>query len=131
MPKPVTDGSNVADQIRAVASRQPEATALVVTADRIPITYRELVELTADLAAKLRQAGLSAGDRVAVRSVSDAVFVIGLLASFDAGVIAVPLDPALPVTDQQARMATAGARAVLVGASSGRQLGGTQELSPP
>ena len=109
------------DQLSAVAAGQPETTALVVTADRVPITYRELFGLIDRLAAGLRRAGLSAGDRLAVRAPGDPAFVVGLLAALQAGLVAIPLDPALPVAEQQARMATAGARAVLVGGSADPQ----------
>lgn len=105
---------SIADVIAATADRAPQAPALVVTADRIPVSYRTLIRLTDSLAAQLTQAGLRTGDRVAVRAASNAEFVVALLAASRAGLIAVPLDPALPVSDQRARSAAAGARAVLI-----------------
>ncbi|HET9877437.1 MAG TPA: FadD7 family fatty acid--CoA ligase [Mycobacterium sp.] len=113
-------------ELHAVASRQPTATALVVTADRVPISYRNLVRLVEDLAEELLRAGLSQGDRVALRAHSDAAYVVGLFAALHAGMVAVPLDPALPVADQHARVLAAGARAVLVGEPAG-----TGELTLP
>lgn len=106
--------SRVTDLIEAAATRAPDAPALIVTADRIPVTYRDLLRLAGDLAAQLTCAGLAPGDRVALRAGSNAVFVVALLAALRAGLIVVPLDPALPVGDQRARSEAAGARAVLV-----------------
>ncbi|WP_096283659.1 FadD7 family fatty acid--CoA ligase [Mycobacterium ahvazicum] len=111
----LTDESpSIADLVAAAAIREPEATALVVTPDRRPVSYGELVRLVDDLAGQLKDGGLRPGDRIALRSGSNAEFVVGLLAASRAGLIAVPLDPALPVGDQRARSEVAGAGVVLV-----------------
>jgi acyl-CoA synthetase (AMP-forming)/AMP-acid ligase II len=107
----------IADLVQATASRRPEATALVASADRIPISYRDLVGLVDDLAGQLTQGGLQRGDRVALRAQSSAEFVVGLLAASRAGLVVVPLDPALPVAEQRARVTATGARVVLVDAA--------------
>ena len=113
---------SIADLVAAAAIRQPEATALVATPDRAPVSYGELVRLIDDLAKQLKDGGLRPGDRIALRSGSNAEFVVGLLAASRAGLIAVPLDPALPVGDQRARSEVAGAGVVLVdGEGSGDQ----------
>ncbi|MGB9303247.1 MAG: FadD7 family fatty acid--CoA ligase [Mycobacterium sp.] len=104
----------IADLVQATATRLPEASALVVTAERVPVTYRELVGLVDDLAAQLTRAGLRPGDRVALRAASNIEFVVALLAGSRADLVVVPLDPALPVGDQRARSDAAGARVVLV-----------------
>jgi len=104
----------IADLVEAAARRRPDAPALVVTADRVPISYRDLIRLVDDLAGQLKRGGLRPGDRVALRSGSNAEFVIGLLAASRADLIVVPLDPALPVTEQRTRSEAAGARVVLV-----------------
>lgn len=106
--------SRVTDLIEAAATHAPDARALIVTADRVPVTYGELLGLADDLAAQLTRAGLRPGDRVALRAGSNAEFVVALLAALRAGLIVVPLDPALPAGDQRARSEAAGARAVLV-----------------
>lgn len=109
-----TGGARIGDLVEQVARRSPEAPALVVTAERIPLSYRDLLRLVDDLAGQLRRAGLEAGDRVALRSASNAEFVVGLLAASRADLVAVPLDPALPVGEQRTRSEAVGARAVLV-----------------
>lgn len=106
--------SRVTDLIEAAATRAPDSPALIVTADRIPVSYRDLLRLADDLSAQLTGAGLESGDRVALRAGSNAEFVVALLAALQAGLIVVPLDPALPVGDQRARSEAAGARAILV-----------------
>jgi acyl-CoA synthetase (AMP-forming)/AMP-acid ligase II len=108
------ESPSIADLVAAAAIRQPEATALVATPERRPVRYGELVRLVDDLAKQLKEGGLRPGDRIALRSGSNAEFVVGLLAASRAGLIAVPLDPALPVADQRARSEVAGAGVVLV-----------------
>jgi acyl-CoA synthetase (AMP-forming)/AMP-acid ligase II len=106
----------IADLVATTAGRYPEQPALIVTAERHPISYRDLLRLVDDLAGQLTHAGLRAGDRVGLRAPSSAEFVVGLLAASRAGLVVVPLDPALPVAEQHARVTAAGARVVLVDA---------------
>lgn len=107
----------IADLVTVAATRRPEAVALVVTADRVAISYRDVIRLADDLAGQLTRAGLLPGDRVALRSGSNAEFVVTLLAASRADLVVVPLDPALPVSDQRARAEASGARVVLVDGS--------------
>ncbi|MGE2814949.1 FadD7 family fatty acid--CoA ligase [Mycobacterium heidelbergense] len=104
----------IADLVEVAASRRPDAPALVVTAERIPISYRDLTRLVDDLAERLRHAGVTRGDRIALRAASNTEFVVGLLAASRAELVAVPLDPALPAGEQRVRCAAAGAAVVLV-----------------
>ncbi|MEB4209171.1 FadD7 family fatty acid--CoA ligase [Mycobacterium sp. 94-17] len=104
----------IADLVEAAALRAPQARALVVTAERIPVDYRDLIRLVDDLAAQLKSAGLLPGARLALRAGSNAEFVVALLAASRADLVVVPLDPALPGAEQRARSAAVGARAVLV-----------------
>jgi acyl-CoA synthetase (AMP-forming)/AMP-acid ligase II len=104
----------IADLVQVAATRLPDARALVITPDRKPVSYRELVRLVDDLAKQLTRGGLLPGDRVALRAASNAEFVVGLLAASRADLVVVPLDPALPVSEQRARSEAAGARVMLV-----------------
>jgi acyl-CoA synthetase (AMP-forming)/AMP-acid ligase II len=108
------EGTRIADLVAAAAGARPDAPALVVTADRVPVSYRDLIGAVDDVAAQLGRAGLVPGDRIGLRAGSNAEFVVALLAASRAGLIAVPLDPALPVSEQRSRLEAAGARAVLV-----------------
>ncbi|SPM29572.1 FadD7 family fatty acid--CoA ligase [Mycobacterium terramassiliense] len=109
-----TSNHVVVDLVEVAARRRPGAPALVVTPDRLPVSYQDLVRLVDDLSGQLKRNGLRPGDRVALRAGSNAEFVVGLLASLRAELIVVPLDPALPVADQRTRSEAVGARAVLV-----------------
>ena len=120
--RPTTESSSprIADLVRVTATRLPGAPALVVTPDRVPLSYRDLVRLVDDLAVQLTRGGLLPRDRVALRAASNAEFVVGLLAASRADLIVVPLDPALPVSEQCARSEAADARVVLTdGATAG------------
>src|ERR1700761_8679003 len=111
----LTDESpSIADLVAAAAAQAPDAPALVVTADRLPISYRDVVRLVDDLTGQLKQGGLRPGDRVGLRTGSNAEFVVGLLAASRAELIVVPLDPALPPREQGVRSDAAGARTVLI-----------------
>jgi acyl-CoA synthetase (AMP-forming)/AMP-acid ligase II len=110
-----SSSSRMADMLGSAARRHPEATALVVTADRTPISYGSLSRLVDDLAGQLAGGGLRPGDRVGLRAPSGAEFVVGLFGASRAGLVVVPLDPALPVADQQARVQAAGARVAVMG----------------
>ena len=59
--------SRIADLVEVAANRQPGAPALIVTADRVPLSYCDLVRLVDDLAGQLTRGGLLPGDRVALR----------------------------------------------------------------
>ncbi|GJO35437.1 acyl-CoA synthetase [Mycobacterium marinum] len=107
-------GPRLADLVELAAAQLPEATAVIFTADRVAVSYRDLVRLVDDLAGQLTRAGLRPGERVALRSGSNLEFVVALLAASRANLIVVPLDPALPVADQRARAGAAGARVVLI-----------------
>ena len=117
----------IADLVEMAARRSPEAPALVVTSDRIPVSYGDLLRLVDDLAGQLKRGGLLPGDRVALRSGSNGEFVVALLAASRADLIAVPLDPALPVSEQCARSEAAGARVVLVDGVNPGGPGGNDE----
>lgn len=113
----------IVDLLETSATRNADQAALIVTTERIPITYAGLLRLVDNLATQLRRSGLRPHDRAALRAYSNPEFVVGLLAASRAGVIVVPLDPALPVAEQHARMAAAGARVVLVDADDPGEMG--------
>ena len=76
---------------RASASRNPDGDAIRYFGGRI--TGRELDELSDAFALALLGLGLQAGDRVALYLQNVPQFVIGLLATWKAGGIAVPVNP--------------------------------------
>ncbi|OBA84014.1 acyl-CoA synthetase [Mycobacterium sp. 1164966.3] len=102
-----------ADLVQVTAIRSPDAAALVVGTNRIAVSYADLIRVVDDLAGRLQRRGLQPGDRIALRAGSNAEFVVSLLAASRAGMVVVPLDPALPVSDQNTRAEAAGVRVVL------------------
>ncbi|MEU6229083.1 FadD7 family fatty acid--CoA ligase [Streptomyces sp. NPDC047042] len=96
---------------------RPYARALVVTGERVPLSYRGLATLAADVADRLGRAGLRRGDAVGLICANTAEFVVALLGAARAGLVVAPLDPALPASQLVARLRALGARAVLVGPS--------------
>jgi acyl-CoA synthetase (AMP-forming)/AMP-acid ligase II len=94
----------------------PNARALVVTSDRIGVSYRVLARVVDDVAARLRTTGLRPRDAVGVFCANNTVeFVLALLGAARAGLVVAPLDPALPQSQMSARLRGLGARAILVG----------------
>ncbi|AWV48859.1 acyl-CoA synthetase [Mycobacterium leprae Kyoto-2] len=108
------ESPSIASLVEAAAIRNPSAPALVVTDNRIVVSYRDLLRLVDDLTVQLALGGLLPGDRVALCAASNIEFVVGLLAASRAGLIVVPLDPALPVNEQCIRSQAAGVRVTLV-----------------
>ena len=85
------DFSDALTMFRASASRNPDGDIIRYFGGRI--TTRELDELSDAFAAALLHLGLSAGDRVALYLQNVPQFVIGLVATWKAGAIAVPVNP--------------------------------------
>ena len=94
---------------------RPDAPALVVTGDRIRISYGALAALVDGVAARLAGAGRSRGDAVGLVCANTAEFVVALLAAARAGLVVAPLDPSLPRSQMAARLEGLAARAILVG----------------
>lgn len=97
-----------------VAESRPDAAALVVGSECLRVTYDELAGLVAASAHRLAEAGLGAGDRVALRAGNTPEFVVGLLAAARSHLVVVPVDPALSTAETHQRIAETGARVVLV-----------------
>ncbi len=77
--------------------RTPDHLALAVAGGGDRFTYRDLAERADMFARRFGDAGIGAGDRVAILSDNRPEFVVGLLATWKAGADAVPLDPQLDI----------------------------------
>ncbi|MEU4746768.1 amino acid adenylation domain-containing protein, partial [Actinosynnema sp. NPDC023658] len=99
-------------RIAAQAVRRPGATALVHGERRV--SYAELDEESARLAAHLVSLGVGRGDRVVVCAPRGVEYVVGSLAVMRAGAAYAPVDAAFPAARVAQVLATAGAAAVLV-----------------
>jgi acyl-CoA synthetase (AMP-forming)/AMP-acid ligase II len=94
---------------------RPYARALIVTRDRVHLSYRALDTLADGVAARLGATGLRRGDAIGLIGANTAEFVVALLGAARAGVVVAPLDPALPGPELSARLQALGASAALVG----------------
>jgi acyl-CoA synthetase (AMP-forming)/AMP-acid ligase II len=94
---------------------RPDASALIVTGDRHPLSYRTLAALADEVAARLVGAGLRRGDAIGLVCANTAEFVVGLLGAARAGLVVAPVDPALPGAQVSDRIEALGPRAVVVG----------------
>ncbi|MFN8178104.1 MAG: amino acid adenylation domain-containing protein [bacterium] len=86
------------------------------------LSYRELDERAARLAARLRRAGVGPEDRVAVLADRSIEQVVGVVAVAKARAAWVPLDPANPDDRLAAMLERSGARAVLVAGAHRRRV---------
>ncbi|MFG2456755.1 FadD7 family fatty acid--CoA ligase [Streptomyces sp. NPDC048523] len=109
--------TGLVDLLDRQVRERPYARALVVTGERVQLSYRTLASLADDVAALLGGAGLGRGDAVGLICANTAEFVVGLLGAARAGLVTAPLDPALPGSQLSARLRALGARAVLVDSS--------------
>ncbi|MET9408475.1 FadD7 family fatty acid--CoA ligase [Streptomyces sp. NPDC002935] len=107
--------TGLADLLDRQVRERPYARALIVTGDRVHLSYRALAALADDLAARLCATGLRRGDPIGLIGANTAEFVVALLGAARAGLVVVPLDPALPEPELSARLDALGAPAVLVG----------------
>ncbi len=106
----------------AQAVRTPSAVALVCGDERL--TYGELAERSARLAARLRSLGAGPEERVGVCLGRTADLVVGLLAVLRAGAAYVPLDPLYPQERLAGMLGDAGAVALLTERALAGRFGG-------
>ncbi|WP_329268751.1 FadD7 family fatty acid--CoA ligase [Streptomyces sp. NBC_01451] len=109
--------TGLVDLLDRQVRERPYARALVVTGERVHLSYRGLAGLADDVAARLGRTGLRRGDAVGLICANTAEFVVALLGAARAGLVVAPLDPALPASQLDARLRGLGARAALVGPS--------------
>lgn len=107
--------TGLADVLDEGLRERPEARALVIGGDRVPLTYRSLAGLVGRVATRLGAEGLRRGDAVALTGANTVEFVVALLAAARAGLVVAPLDPALPEPEVSARLRALGARVVVAG----------------
>ncbi|HEY9312694.1 amino acid adenylation domain-containing protein [Williamsia sp.] len=86
--------TDVLQLIRQAAARTPDAIA-IISGDSA-LRYGELIDQADQLADRLREQGVRAGDRVALLLPRTPVLAVALLATLAAGAAYVPLDPRFP-----------------------------------
>jgi long-chain acyl-CoA synthetase len=85
--------AHVADLVTRAAARVPNHAAIVDVTSGITLTWAELDGAVSAEAARLRDAGVAAGDRVLVRLGNGAGFCVAVLGALRAGAVAVPFGP--------------------------------------
>ncbi|WP_353107591.1 amino acid adenylation domain-containing protein [Gordonia sp. (in: high G+C Gram-positive bacteria)] len=103
--------STVPSLVARQAMRTPDHIAVVD--QRIRLTYRDLAQQTADLAAKLIDAGVGPESVVAVGMPRSAEMVVTVLAAMASGGAFVPVDPTWPAARRDQVIADAGASVVV------------------
>ncbi|WP_240519170.1 AMP-binding protein [Amycolatopsis antarctica] len=120
-------GGNVAGLVSGAAERRPNAVALIETTGGATLTWAELDARVSAQAEALAAAGLSAGDRVALRLPTSIDFVTALFGVLRAGGVAVPLPPQAPAAELRTLLDHSGARLILGSAPEQRPDGGLPE----
>ncbi len=110
---PPTPGGPLGDLAEHMARTHASNVALVAIATGTRITYEMLADLVDQTAISLSGNGLRRGDVVGLRTANNVEYVVGLLGAARAGLVTVPLDPALPRDEQQTRLKRVGARGAL------------------
>src|SRR4051794_17373426 len=110
------DRSAVGAAFLAVAARRPDAVALRWDVDTAPrsMTYGELSRRTTRLSQRILEE-LAPGDRLALWSANTPEWVITQLAAALAGVVLVPINPALTESETRFILTSSGARLLLAG----------------
>lgn len=96
-----------------LADAAPQSTALIAGDEREQITYAELGQRVSVRAAALTRQGLRPGEVIGIQGRNSVDYVVNLLAATSAGMVAAPLDPALPDEERHRRLDLVGARTVL------------------
>ncbi|WNM39703.1 amino acid adenylation domain-containing protein [Micromonospora halotolerans] len=113
--------ATLAELIAAQAARTPDAVAVRQWDTRL--TYRQLVERAAGVAAALRERGVGRGDRVGVCGARTPDLVVTVVGVLLAGAVYVPLEPGGPRERLREIARDAGVR-VVVGDTAAAEFGG-------
>ncbi|HUP43800.1 MAG TPA: amino acid adenylation domain-containing protein [Thermoanaerobaculia bacterium] len=114
------------DSVARQAEIRPEATAVVLGEESL--SYGGLEALSNRLARLLRAAGCRRGDRVGLLLPKSPAAVAGILATYKAGAVLVPLDPASPAARLAKILRSSDCRLVLAGGAGEGAAGRLAEL---
>jgi len=112
-----------------IDSHPDEACALVSRGHHT--TYGELRQEVAALRGSLVGMGLQPGDRMALACGNNWYFAVSWLAALGAGLVVVPLNPAVPAPEMQRQLALVRARALLVTPAAARAAGALDRSALP
>jgi len=106
---------NVGALLLRCAQRWPDRPALVDARDGGVLTFSRLAERAFALGRALRSEGLNGQDRVAILGDNTPSYLLWDYGTMSAGLVRVPLDPALSADEQAAQLADAQARLLAYG----------------
>lgn len=105
---------NLADLLSRQAAEQPDAEAVAQPLPaRRSLTWAALDQQVSAVARGLAGHGLVAGHRIGLAGPNSLEFLVGYLAALRAGLVAVPVDPDLQVTERNAALRHCGVAVVL------------------
>ncbi|HXE48966.1 MAG TPA: AMP-binding protein [Ramlibacter sp.] len=110
----VRDGESLASLIEETCRRNAARVAASCLGEQL--TYAQLDTLSRQFAARLQQAGLRRGDRVALMMPNCLPYLVGLAGVLRAGMIVVTVNPLYTPREVGQQLADSGARAILVAA---------------
>jgi long-chain acyl-CoA synthetase len=100
--------------LAAILERHDDEAVAIISRGR-STTYGRLREQVAAVRGGFAEAGLVAGDRVAIICANNRYFVVAYFAALGSGLVAVPLNPASPSTEIATQLGTVGAKGLVVG----------------
>ncbi|MDR3202906.1 MAG: amino acid adenylation domain-containing protein, partial [Bifidobacteriaceae bacterium] len=110
---PFAADATLPELFAANVRRHPDKTA--VACDREALSFAQLDEASGRIAARLAEAGVAVGDRVALSVPRGVGLLAGALGIVKAGAAWVPVDPTFPAARAEHILADSGATAVLAG----------------
>lgn len=113
---------NIADLVAAAAARGPAHAALIDAETGRTLSWSEVDAATDAQAIALVEAGISPGDRVAVRLPTGSAYCIAVFAALRAGAVVVPLNTDVPPRVVAELVENSGARALIGDAVPGIDL---------
>jgi long-chain acyl-CoA synthetase len=105
--------TNLADLVAAAAAQGPNHLALLDAASGDALTWAQADAAVSGQAQRLVEAGIGAGDRVAVRLPTGVAYCIAVFAALRAGAMVVPLNVDLPPLAVQDTLADCGAKLLI------------------
>jgi fatty-acyl-CoA synthase len=125
-------GETIGVHFDKMAARFADRDALIVRAQNLRFTYRELKEKVDAFAAGLLALGLIPGDRVGIWSPNDAEWVITQFATAKAGLILVNINPAYRLAELDYALNKVGCKALITADSfkTSDYVGMLRELAP-
>ena len=125
-------GNTLGEHFHTIAEAWPDRDALIVAHQGIRWTYADLKQHVEAFAAGLVALGLSAGDRLGIWSPNNAEWVVAQLASAQAGLILVNINPAYRLAELEYALRKVECRALITARAfkTSNYLGMLRELMP-